>query len=193
MASIALPFKAIESMQSISYFSADPPHGPKTIHSVGEYSQLVIVHTGQLLTDFQGGHAGQVVTGDVFSFIPYKDGTVQKFKPQLIDSSPELQTDFEVAATVSLAAYEDRGERDWTISAVDGFEVKPVFFQDGYALVLRTTLAAMKTIIHRVSYQVTVKVGCVKDNHGNPQYNLMASINSGMTYAPGSSEGPPTF
>jgi hypothetical protein len=195
---VELPHKAVAGPQDVSLNCIG--NVPKNVPPDSDYTQFVAVHTGQLVIGFQGGHAGNVVTGDVFSFVPYGDGKVQKFDSTIATPPKDIIVDFDVAAIAALASYEDRGEEDWTISGVEGFTAQLVPLNAAepfgpHILVLRVSLAGMKTIIHRVSYQVTVKLAIFNREGGAPRPDLMElCLNPNMgRFQPKPNDIPPKF
>ncbi|MET9607228.1 hypothetical protein ABZZ17_19430 [Streptomyces sp. NPDC006512] len=120
-----------------------------------------------MIFDFPAAASEEVVEEDVFSYIPYSGGEVQKF-----GTHPRMRV--AAVVTASLASISTPSEffgSPKSIAAVDqmGAKVKPVFPEDDggdRALVLKLRIAAKNVFIHRISYSVTVNTTIYRSDSG---------------------------
>lgn len=209
--SLRLPISAVFSRQGFMVPYAGwkyPPTITSNIQAQDCWAQILIVHTGQLV--FQHPVAdpfnplsiptSALTNVDVFSFLPYPNGEVQiydaPFAAPQSEQKPFTLRHFDVAATASLASFENVGSGANSLAAVDGFEAKLVPLNAGettgpHVLILKVNVAARQSQIYRVSYQVTAKLASFTID-GQPP-DLPKHTDATYRFTPPASLLPPTW
>jgi hypothetical protein len=123
------------------------------------------VYTGVLgLPPFNAG--GTLSRDTVTSFVPYSDATVQGYSGVTSGWRQQIGVDAQVVATASLAAFRVVPDND----ALESADTATAYFKEQtqpeldtpngapFVLLLEVPIAALHGQLHRISYQVTVRL-----------------------------------
>lgn len=151
-----------------------PYMGPNIVHPLPSAAEplsqnlkVLTFYSGQLTFDFPAEASDEIIEEDVFSYIPYSGGEVQKF-------GTHRRMRVAAVVTASLASISTPsavlGSQN-SIAAVDqmGAKIKPVFPDEpdsDLALILKLRIAAKNAFIHRISYSVTVNATIYESGTG---------------------------
>jgi hypothetical protein len=192
---LALPITAVGSPHDV----IAPYMGPTTLDPLPEAAdplsqnlKLLIAYSGQLIFDFPARMSSSFATEDVFSFIPLSGGEVHRYRAHRREVVA-------AAVTASLASFETRGgffEDSLTSVEEMGARIVPLTPGDTtgpHVLVLKVKVATERSIIHRVSYSVTVNITVHDDNQTRQTAALGTYTNPSTRITPSPSQLPPTW
>jgi hypothetical protein len=136
-----------------------------TAPTVQGFKELLVVYTGVLgLPPFNAG--GTLSRDTVTSFVPYSDATVQGYSGVTSGLRQQIGVDAQVVATASLAAFRVVPDND----ALESADTATAYFKEQtqpeldtpngapFVLLLEVPIAALHGQLHRISYQVTVRL-----------------------------------